>query len=133
LIVLAGGWLLLLAGLVAIAHMAAPAALRLTLAALWLAEAGRSLWALGRAHRRIRYFSMGAEGTGRATGRGSSSRLRLLPGSLLLPGGIWLLLETDDDLRYGELVLARDMTSRDWRRLNVFWRHGRLQTTHQSE
>lgn len=122
------GWLLLLAGVTAALHMAVPPVLRFVLMVLWLAEAGRSLLAHGRAYRRFRRFSFGADGVGWALGPNDASRIALLPGSLLLHHAAWLRFETAEKHRYGELVLRGDLSRRDWRYLNILWRHGSLCT-----
>ena len=47
----------------------------------------------------------------------------LLPGSVVLPRLAWIRLRVGRGARSAELLRARGQKRRDWRRLQVIWRH----------
>lgn len=48
---------------------------------------------------------------------------RLLPGSVVLPGLAWLRLAAADGPVFGEFLLRNAQENKQWRRLQVIWRH----------
>ena len=48
---------------------------------------------------------------------------RLRGGSVLLRRVAWLCIKTQDGCQFAELILASGQSSREWRRLQLIWRH----------
>jgi hypothetical protein len=47
----------------------------------------------------------------------------ILPGSVLLPRCAWLRFELEDGCKFGELLRGDSSKNKQWRHLQVIWRH----------
>jgi hypothetical protein len=122
--VLASGLLLLLLGGVCIALVPVDLAVRGLLSAGWAFVVGRELCVLRCAYVTFRYISVGHRGTVWLYRQsGVAVAAEILPGSMLLTRVGWLRLRTMDGRRFAELLVGNCRKSKDWRRLQVIWRH----------
>lgn len=123
-LVLASGVLLLLLGVVCIALVPVDLAARALLSAGWVFIAGKELCVLRRAYMTFRYMHIGQSGTVVLFRRsGGTVAAEILPGSMLLQKVGWLRLRTVDGRRFAELIVGNCRKNKDWRRLQVIWRH----------
>ncbi len=123
-LVVASGWLLLLAGLVCV--MALPMPLHQSVAAGigWLLPVAWQLRRLRCAYMKYRYIHVFHDGRASlVSARGTAVAARILPGSMLLRSIGWLRLESVDGTRSSELVYGNCRKNKGWRRLHVIWRH----------
>jgi hypothetical protein len=47
----------------------------------------------------------------------------LIPGSVVLPKVAWLRFRAEDGQQFAELICEKSTRNKDWRRLQVIWRH----------
>lgn len=113
-------------GLLLLATLRVPSAVKLALVLLWLAVAALDATRRLRGMARIDRIVMSADGGLRGGRAGQPDRpLELLPGSVVVEGWAWLRLRFEDGLAHGELLRRASAGSEAWRRLTVIWRHGR--------
>ena len=123
-VVLWSGGCLGACGLIAIGSLPWPTVLLAAAGALWV---GRSGWELLRLHRAwtdcrgLRVSADGCAAIRAADGRWGEATL--LDGGILLRRWGWLRLRTSDGTVFAEPLRGRCRNSRDWRRLQVIWRH----------
>ena len=97
---------------------------RLAAAGLWLVASGYDIDRLWRAYRRYRSLRLDCEGRLELRNRrGEWRAARLLPGSLVLRHFGWIRVRDEHGAVFAEPVRGRCRDSRDWRRLQVLWRH----------
>ena len=115
---------MLVLGLIVIAAMSTPPPVRALLAAAWLVLASRQLRALLRHNamvRRIRVYADGSAEIADACGAWHPAKLR--SGSVVLDRLAWLRLDAGDAPQAGELLAGNSRKSKEWRRLQMIWRH----------
>ncbi len=123
-LVVASGWLLLVAGLACIMALPLPLHQRTAVGVGWLLPVAWQLRRLRRGYMQYRYIHVFHDGRALLTSaRGTAVAARILPGSMLLRGVGWLRLESVDGTRSGELVCGNCRKNKGWRRLHVIWRH----------
>ena len=111
-------------GLVAIASLPWSPLLLAVLAAAWLGRSGQELVRLHRAWEDC--LGLRISGEGQAVILGADGRWRhaaVLDGGVLLRRWGWLRLRTEAGAVFAEPLRGRCRKSRDWRRLQVIWRH----------
>ncbi len=123
-LVLASGALFTLAGLLVIVTWPIDPGWRVVLAATWSAFGSWELAQLRRVYMTYGYIEVGSDGSVRLAGNDHTTVVaELLPGSVLLGHVGWLLLKTPDGSRSAELMYGNPRKNKDWRRLQVIWRH----------
>ena len=111
-------------GLVAIASLPWSPVLLAVLATAWLGRTGWELLHLHRAWQNCRGLRIAADGHALILGAdGRWRRSSLLDGGILLRRWGWLRLRTESGAVFSEPLRGRCRKSRDWRRLQVIWRH----------
>lgn len=97
---------------------------RVVLAIAWGAFGWRELSSLRRAYVTYGYIEVGIGGTIRLSGADHATVVaQLAPGSVLLERIGWLRMETPGGDKIAELVYGNPRKNKDWRRLQVIWRH----------
>ena len=123
-IVLASGGLLTASGIPIIFSWPIDAGWRITLAIAWGAFGCWELVALRRAYMTYGYIEVGIGCTITLSGESHATvTAELLPGSVLLEHVGWLVLKTSDGAKVAELMYGNPRKNKDWRRLQVLWRH----------
>ena len=123
-IVLASGTVMLGAGLMVIAAMSATAAVRGLVALAWLLLACRQLWAQARHNALVRRIRIYADGSVEfAVAGGHWHPATLASGSIVLERLAWLRLDVGNAAPSGELLAGNSRKNKDWRRLQMIWRH----------
>lgn len=93
-------------------------------AVCWLALGGRELCKMRRGQALCRRIRINAEAElSLLDPDGNWQGGRLLPGSVVLRSIAWIRVAGADGQRFAELVRGGCRDSRDWRRLQVIWRH----------
>jgi hypothetical protein len=111
-------------GAAGIAALPVAANWRIAALLLWALICGRDLWLIAIAYRscvRIRI-----EHTGNMlvyAGDNCCSRATLGAGSVVLRDFAWLRFRAENGRRHVELLRRRTSQNKDWRRLQVIWRH----------
>jgi hypothetical protein len=111
-------------GLVAIVSLPwSPVPLTL-LAVVWLGRSGWELVRLHRAWKDCRGLRVSPDGQAVILGAdGHWRQANLLDGGVLLRRWGWLRFRTESGAEFAEPLRGRCRKSRDWRRLQVIWRH----------
>lgn len=113
-----------LAGAAVIAGLEAPFALRLGGTVLWLAILAWQLRALRRGWSNCTAFRVHADGAVAVLGPdGEWSPGRLEPDGVLLRRWGWIRLRAGSGPSFAEPLRGSCRASREWRRLQVVWRH----------
>ncbi len=110
----------------AVLVLAMPLALlpRLAVAGLWLLANGYDIERQRRAYRQYRGLRLDCEGRVELRNRhGEWLGARLLPGSFVLRRFGWIRISDERGRVFAEPVRGQCRASRDWRRLQVLWRH----------
>ncbi len=110
----------------AVLILAMPLALlpRLAAAGLWLVIGGYDIVRQRRAYRRYRGVRLDCDGRLELKNQGGDwLHARLLPGSLLLRHLGWIRIRDERGSVFAEPVRGHCRDSREWRRLQVLWRH----------
>ncbi len=124
LFVLSSGLVLVAAGAALILSMPLALLPRLAGAGLWLIAGAYDVERQRRAYRRYRGLKLDCEGRLELLDRrGEWLAARLLPGSLVLRHYGWLRVRDERGRVFAEPVRGHCRDSRDWRRLQVLWRH----------
>ncbi len=102
----------------------APGAVKLLGAAAWLLVGGRDLWLIAAGYKRCARIRLNHDGSVQVWSRnGRCVAATLAAGSVVTSGFAWLRIELTGD-RNCRLLLRRNAAqSKDWRRLQVIWRH----------
>jgi len=91
---------------------------------LWLLASVRELRAISEAYSRYRSLRIDSIGDVElVTWSGEHHAAILLPGSVVLPGLAWLRFEVADGLKFGEFLRGNSRDDKQWRHLQVIWRH----------
>lgn len=123
-IVLVSGGVLSLSGAIVILNWPFDLAWRTGMTLAWFAFGCRELAVLRRAYMAFSHMDVGIHGAirlGRYSNTPVSAELR--PGSVLLSHVGWLRLQAADGTRFAELVAGNPRKNKDWRRMQVIWRH----------
>ena len=111
-------------GLAMILALSMPPVWRAVAALVWLVMNGRELALMAKGYKRCRRIRIGYGGDVELLGRdGGWMSATLVSGSVVLRKYAWLRLETGEGLRFAEPVRAKNAQNKDWRRLQVIWRH----------
>jgi len=111
-------------GLAMILALSIPPVWRAFAALVWLVTNGRELVLIAKGYKRCRCIRIGHGGDVELLGHDGSWMLAtLVSGSVVLRKYAWLRLETREGLRFAELVRAKNTQNKEWRRLQVIWRH----------
>jgi hypothetical protein len=111
-------------GLVAIASLPWSPLVLTALAAVWLGWSGWELLRLHRAWADCQGFRISADGEASVLGAdGRWCPATVLDGSVLLRRCGWVRLQTGSGPAFAEPLRGSCRESRDWRRLQVIWRH----------
>ena len=91
---------------------------------LWLLLSVRELRVIRNAYSRYRSLRVNSVGDVELVTRsGDHQAAILLPGSVVLPGLAWLRFEAANGLRFGEFLRGNSRDDKQWRHLQVIWRH----------
>lgn len=91
---------------------------------LWLLFCRHELTIIRRAYARFERIRVDCSGAVELfTFGGQRHTAVLLPGSVLLPRCGWLRFELENGCKFGELVRGDSSNNKQWRRLQVIWRH----------
>jgi hypothetical protein len=113
-------------GTLIILYMPLAWVLRISLAAVFIAENLREMKRLVCGAARIRHISLDAEGNIAALGPGGRVEpLTLLSGSIVLNRLAWLRLRFADGSEHGELCCGDPVADPEWQRLQLIWRYRR--------
>ncbi|MDX1516961.1 MAG: hypothetical protein R3288_08990 [Woeseiaceae bacterium] len=113
-----------LAGAAAVIATPVPAWLKVAGTAAWCAGAGAELVRQWQCFRRVRAYCLHADGSIVVFGpQRSVSNGRFAAGSVLAGRLAWLVVESPDGRRWGELVGANSRNFKAWRRFRVIFRH----------
>ena len=113
-----------LLGFVAILTIPVDLAWRAAAGVIWLILSLWELRVIGVAYSRYRSISIDHTGTVKlVTGSGEQHAAILLPSSIVLPGFAWLRLRSADGLCFGEFLRGSSVKDKQWRHLQVIWRH----------
>lgn len=122
--VLLTGVLAAVLGLVMILTLPLDLCLMLTTGLLWSLVSLRELLLVRDAY--SRYCLLRLESTGKVAliaANGDSQAATLLAGSIVLDRLAWLRIESEDGLRFAELMRGNGRENYQWRSLQVIWRH----------
>ena len=123
-IVILSGTGLLLAGVAAVMTLPVPPAQRVVAALLWAAWCAWSIWRLNGRWRTYVALRVSADRRVTLCDRNGEWRdATLVPGSILLQDWGWIRLRTGGGPAFAEPLRAARQNRRDWRRLQVIWRH----------
>ena len=111
-------------GLVTILVLSLPPVWRALAALVWLLLNGRELFLIAKAHKRCRRIRIGQGGDVELLAPdGNWTQARLVSGSVVLRKIAWLRFETQNGRRSAELMCCKYAQNKEWRRLQVIWRH----------
>jgi hypothetical protein len=108
-------------GLVLLLPLDLPARLLALLGWFWWSS--RELLTYCRVYARWSACKLSADGEIRLIGDDECCAATLLPGSIVLSEVAWLRLRAENGDVWGELVAGKHRESKDWRRLQVIFRH----------
>ena len=92
--------------------------------ATWAALGSRDLWLIASGNKRCRRIRLHYDGSIEAWSRDARCvAATLRTGSIVLPVIAWLRLEFEDGGHVGLLLRRKAAKNKDWRRLQVIWRH----------
>ena len=115
--------LLIAAGIVVSLTISLATLLKLCLALACLAVGRLELSNLQRGHRGCREIRLHSDGSALILGELDWTRARLESGSVVLNQLAWLRLRTSEGTLVTELLRGDARQCREWRRLQVIWRH----------
>ena len=122
--VLCTGAVLGVLGVIAAVTLPWPLAWCVAVAAVWAGAVARELICLRRAWQDCRGFRIRADGSAAALGRDGQWRsVTVLADGVLLRRWGWIRLKTASGRVFAEPVRGSCREGRDWRRLQVIWRH----------
>ena len=92
--------------------------------AAWIAVGGRDLWLIASGNKQCRRIRLHYDGSIEAWSRDAHcAAARLGAGSIVLPTIAWLRIEFEGGGNVGVLLRRKAAQNKDWRRLQVIWRH----------
>jgi hypothetical protein len=125
-IVQLAGLLALFVGYWLIFFLNVPFAWRLLLALGWSADCLCSLWRLKQGAQALARLRLDSGGNVYVVDHAHSSQpVRLLSGSMVLPGMAWLRLRLADGSRHSELLIGRRVEAERWHRMQLIWQQCR--------
>lgn len=111
-------------GLITIAVLSLPFIWRALAALVWLLLNGRDLSLIVKGYKRCRRIRIEHGGAVELlVPDGNWAPATLLAGSVVLRRIAWLRFETQDGRRFAELMCRKKAQNKEWRRLQVIWRH----------
>ncbi len=111
-------------GLVTIVLLSLPLTWRAFAALVWLLLNGRELALFSKGHKRCQRIRIEHSGDVELLAPdGNWTPATLLAGSVVLRRFAWLRFETRDGRRFAELMCCKTAQNKEWRRLQVIWRH----------
>ncbi len=111
-------------GLATILALSMPPVWRAFAALVWLIMNGQELVLIAKGYKRCRRIRIGHGGDVELLGPdGSWMPATLVSGSVVLRKYAWLRFKTREGQRCAELVRAKSTQNKEWRRLQVIWRH----------
>jgi len=120
------GMLLSLTGTILIAFLQVAPSWRFVLQAIWLADCARELVNLGSGTGRVRSLVLDSRGFVAAiVNEGDRHELRLLTGSMVLPGLAWIRVGFSDGKCHSELFMRKRTDPETWHRLQLLWHQSR--------
>ena len=123
-IVLATGAGALFCGALAIASLPAWVAWKSFGLVAWSIAGGRDLWLIALGYKQCVRIRLHYDGSVQAfSSRGHSVAATLRAGSVVTTGFAWLRIEPADGRPFGLLLRRKAAQNKDWRRLQVIWRH----------
>lgn len=122
-LVFASGSALIVAGAVAIMFLPVAPALRPLLAVGWITLAASRLVRLRRKTAPLRAYRLYADGSLDLMHTVGARSGRLLPGSMLYERVGWLRVASGEGGAWGELIAGNCRKNKEWRRLQVIFRH----------
>ena len=123
-IVLGTGASALVCGALAIATLPAGMSWKSLGVASWLAVGSRDLWLIAAGYKRCARIRLHPEGSVQIFSyRGHAAAATLCAGSIVTAGFAWLRIELAGGRRLGLLLRRNASENKDWRRLQVIWRH----------
>jgi len=123
-VVIASAALLSMLGLLCLLLMPLAPAWRASAAFLWLASSAREIRKFRQHYITFSHMRFHAGGNVELLRREQAATAAvILPGSVLLGNAGWIRLRSGDAASCAELVSAKTQESKQWRRLQVIWRH----------
>ncbi|MDH3806756.1 MAG: hypothetical protein OEU90_14975, partial [Gammaproteobacteria bacterium] len=111
-------------GVTMILALSVPIAWRAAAAVVWLLMNTRELLVITNGYKRCQRIRMEHDGELAVLAPdGCWIGATLLAGSVVLSRFAWLRFESDDGQRFAELMREKRQKNKDWRRLQVIWRH----------
>lgn len=93
-------------------------------AAAWLAVGGRDLWLIAKGYKQCEHIRVHHDGSVQVRAAdGRCVTATLSAGSIVTAGLAWLRIELPGGRQYRLLLRGKAMENKDWRRLQVIWRH----------
>lgn len=123
-IVLLTGLLFVITGLIVILMMPLAFGWRIAAGGSWVLFGLREVIIIRNAY--AAYFRLRLDSAGKlelVITNGANKAATLLAGSVVLAGVAWLRIESADGLRCAELLRGNCRENKQWRRLQVIWRH----------
>jgi hypothetical protein len=97
---------------------------RVSGAVLWLLTSGREILLIAKGHKRCQHIRIEHNGDMQVTApNGRCSPATLRAGSVVLSRIAWLRFESQSGQQFAELMRGQCWRNKDWRRLQVIWRH----------
>lgn len=91
---------------------------------VWLTTSIRDVFVIAKGHRRCELLRIAPDGGVEVLAPdGCWFRATLLAGTIVLRSFAWLRFEADNGQRFAELLRGKCPQNKDWRRLQVIWRH----------
>jgi hypothetical protein len=111
-------------GFIVILTLPVDIAWRAAASLLWLILSFRELRIIRVAYSRYQWLKIDDSGGVELVSPGGEHHAAtLLPSSVVLPGLAWLRLRSADGLCFGEFLRGSSHEDKQWRRLQVIWRH----------
>ena len=93
-------------------------------AVLWLLASSREMLVIAKGHKRCQHIRIEHNGDMQITAPdGCCSPATLRAGSVVLSRIAWLRFESQNGQQFAELMRGKCRKNKDWRRLQVIWRH----------
>jgi len=122
--VLLTGALATILGIMMILTLPMNLAMALAASLLWSVISMRELLLMCKAYSRYRRLRLDSAGkVALISDSGDSQAATLLAGSVVLGRLAWLRIESSDGLRFAELMCGNGRENKQWRLLQVIWRH----------
>jgi len=123
-IVIAAGVVATALGTAIILTLPIQPAWRLLATVVWLLQNGRAMLLIAKGNQRCDRLRIAHDGEVSIMTSGQfRTSAQLVAGSVVLRSIAWLRFETEDGQRFAELIRRKAPQDKDWRRLQVIWRH----------